>query len=223
MCAFAAVTGVALATVPAAQASGGYYVQNQQTGLCATISGGVSTANNVPALQYYCDSHGSRRWTLAPGVGGGVKIQNVYTGKCLTPAGGVSTDNNLPIVQFDCDNHNSRSWWLNYTGTPGLYKLQNVQTGKCLTVSGGVSTAPNVPLVQFTCDTHPSRAWFVVLGYRPTVGHPRVPATPPVSASGRPAAISASLPRRHATRDRAALQVLHDPGLAEPASPGSSQ
>ena len=42
---------------PIAQASVNYYVQNQQTGLCATISGGVSTANNVPAVQYYCDSH----------------------------------------------------------------------------------------------------------------------------------------------------------------------
>ncbi|MER6177764.1 RICIN domain-containing protein [Streptosporangium sp. NPDC001681] len=37
---------------------------NVQTGKCLTIAGGVSTDNNVTALQYDCDAHPSRRWTL---------------------------------------------------------------------------------------------------------------------------------------------------------------
>jgi hypothetical protein len=35
-----------------------------QTHKCLTIAGGVSTANNVTALQYNCDADASRRWTL---------------------------------------------------------------------------------------------------------------------------------------------------------------
>jgi cytolethal distending toxin subunit A len=41
-----------------------YQVKNVQTGKCLTIAGGVSTENNVTALQFECDSHPSRRWTL---------------------------------------------------------------------------------------------------------------------------------------------------------------
>ncbi len=37
---------------------------NVQTGKCLTIAGGVSTANNVIGVQFDCDSHPSRRWTL---------------------------------------------------------------------------------------------------------------------------------------------------------------
>jgi hypothetical protein len=35
-----------------------------QTGKCLTIAGGVSTDNNVPALQFDCDSHPSRTWAI---------------------------------------------------------------------------------------------------------------------------------------------------------------
>ena len=37
---------------------------NAKTGKCLTIAGGVSTDNNVEAVQFECDSDPSRRWTL---------------------------------------------------------------------------------------------------------------------------------------------------------------
>ena len=37
---------------------------NAKTGKCLTIAGGVSTDNNVTALQFNCDTDPSRRWTL---------------------------------------------------------------------------------------------------------------------------------------------------------------
>jgi cytolethal distending toxin subunit A len=37
---------------------------NVQTGKCLTIAGGESTQNNVPALQFTCDNHPSRRWNF---------------------------------------------------------------------------------------------------------------------------------------------------------------
>ena len=39
-------------------------IGNVQTNKCLTIAGGVSTANNVTALQFNCDADPSRRWTL---------------------------------------------------------------------------------------------------------------------------------------------------------------
>ena len=63
---------------------------NVKTGKCLTIAGGVSTDNNVQAVQFDCDSDPSRRWTLTPGSGADVyQVKNVQTGKCLTIAGGV--------------------------------------------------------------------------------------------------------------------------------------
>ena len=37
---------------------------NAKTNKCLTIAGGVSTANNVTALQFDCDSDPSRTWTI---------------------------------------------------------------------------------------------------------------------------------------------------------------
>ena len=37
---------------------------NAKTGKSLTIAGGVSTENNVEAVQFDCDSDPSRRWTL---------------------------------------------------------------------------------------------------------------------------------------------------------------
>jgi cytolethal distending toxin subunit A len=37
---------------------------NAKTGKCLTIAGGVSTNNNVLALQFSCDTDLSRRWTI---------------------------------------------------------------------------------------------------------------------------------------------------------------
>ncbi|GAA3817038.1 hypothetical protein GCM10022226_42130 [Sphaerisporangium flaviroseum] len=90
---------------------------NVQTGKCLTIAGGVSTANNVTALQYNCDTHPSRRWRLADVTGTGLyQIRNVQTGKCLTIAGGVSTANNVEALQYNCDTHPSRRWTLRLVG-----------------------------------------------------------------------------------------------------------
>jgi cytolethal distending toxin subunit A len=76
-----------------------------------TIAGGVSTENNVTALQYDCDSHPSRTWRVSDVTGSGVyQIRNVQTNKCLTIAGGVSTENNVTALQYDCDSHPSRTW-----------------------------------------------------------------------------------------------------------------
>jgi phosphoribosylanthranilate isomerase len=83
---------------------------NWQTGKCLTIAGGVSTENNVVALQYTCDTHPSRYWALGNQVGQHLQFRNVQTGKCLTIAGGVSTENNLEAVQYTCDSHPSRFW-----------------------------------------------------------------------------------------------------------------
>ena len=72
---------------------------------------GLSTANNVTALQFDCDSHPSRTWKFSDVTGSGVyQIKNVQTNKCLTIAGGVSTANNVTALQFDCDSDPSRTW-----------------------------------------------------------------------------------------------------------------
>ncbi len=131
---------------------------NVQTGKCLTIAGGVSTENNVTALQFTCDSHPSRRWRLIK-IGSAFQIKNLQTGKCLTIAGGVSTENNVTALQFNCDDHPSRRWRFNKVGN--VFQIKNVQTGKCLTIAGGVSTANNVEALQFNCDDHPSRTWNV--------------------------------------------------------------
>ncbi|WP_119389234.1 RICIN domain-containing protein [Taklimakanibacter lacteus] len=131
---------------------------NMQTSKCLTIAGGMSTDNNVEALQFTCDSHPSRRWRLVR-MGSAFQIKNLQTGKCLTIAGGVSTENNVTALQFNCDSHPSRRWRINRVGSG--FQIQNVQTGKCLTIAGGVSTANNVTALQFTCDSHPSRKWQV--------------------------------------------------------------
>ena len=84
---------------------------NAKTGKCLTIAGGVSTDNNVEALQFDCDSDPSRTWRVNDVTGSGVyQVRNVQTNKCLTIAGGVSTDNNVTALQFDCDTDLSRRW-----------------------------------------------------------------------------------------------------------------
>ena len=86
---------------------------NAKTGKCLTIAGGVSTENNVEAVQYNCDSDPSRRWRLKEMAGSNTyQIRNVQTGKCLTIAGGMSTENNVTALQFNCDSHPSRTWAL---------------------------------------------------------------------------------------------------------------
>jgi succinyl-CoA synthetase beta subunit len=82
---------------------------NMQTSKCLTIAGGLSTENNVTALQFNCDDHPSRRWFINR-VGSAFQIKNVQTGKCLTIAGGLSTANNVTALQFNCDSHPSRRW-----------------------------------------------------------------------------------------------------------------
>ncbi|MEV6936572.1 RICIN domain-containing protein [Streptomyces sp. NPDC051132] len=143
----------------AARVGGDFKIVNVQTGKCATVAGGVSTANNVELVQYNCDTHPSRRWVFANYDGISYQIVNVQTRKCATVAGGVSTANNVELVQYNCDTHPSRRWIISWNGSS--YQIVNVQTRKCMTVAGGVSTANNVGLVQFTCDTHPSRRWTV--------------------------------------------------------------
>jgi len=82
-----------------------------QTGKCLTIAGGVSTENNVVAVQFDCDSHPSRTWRTSDVTGSGVnQISNVQTGKCVTIAGGTLPNNNIEGVQFDCDSDTSRTW-----------------------------------------------------------------------------------------------------------------
>jgi len=152
-------SGLLLAVAPthgAGAATNQVMLINVQTGKCLTIAGGVSTENNVTALQFTCDSHPSRRWRLMR-MGNVFQIKNVQTGKCLTIAGGVSTENNVTALQFNCDDHPSRRWRINKVG--GVFQIKNVQTGKCLTIAGGVSTANNVEALQFNCDSHPSRTW----------------------------------------------------------------
>src|SRR5262245_34865896 len=151
-------SGLLLATALPVAAADPVMLINSQTSKCLTIAGGVSTANNVEALQFTCDTHPSRRWRLIR-FGNEFKIRNLQTGKCLTIAGGVSTENNVTALQFNCDDHPSRRWFINRVGN--AFQIKNVQTGKCLTIPGGVSTANNVTALQFNCDSHPSRRWQV--------------------------------------------------------------
>jgi cytolethal distending toxin subunit A len=135
---------------------------NAKTDKCLTIAGGVSTENNVEALQFDCDGDPSRSWIIRDMTGSGVyQIRNVLTGKCLTIAGGMSTDNNVTALQFDCDSDPSRTWRIRDVAGNGLYQIKNVQTGKCLTIAGGVSTDNNVRALQFDCDTDLSRRWTI--------------------------------------------------------------
>ena len=84
---------------------------NVKTGKCLTIAGGVSTDNNVVALQFNCDNDRSRTWRINDVGGNGVnQLRNVQTGKCLTIAGGTSSENNIEGLQFDCDSDSSRTW-----------------------------------------------------------------------------------------------------------------
>jgi phosphoribosylanthranilate isomerase len=137
---------------------------NARTGKCLTIAGGVSTDNNVEAVQFDCDNDPSRRWTLRATGGDHIfQIRNVQTGKCLTIAGGVSTDNNVTALQFNCDAHPSRTWRIVDVTGGGVHQIRNVQTDKCLTIAGGVSPANNVQALQFTCDTDLSRRWTIRL------------------------------------------------------------
>ena len=132
---------------------------NAKTSKCLTISGGVSTENNVPALQFECDEDPSRTWRLSEVNSSIYEIRNVQTGKCLTIAGGVSTENNVPALQFECDGDLSRTWKISDLTGSGLYQIKNVLTAKCLTISGGVSTENNVPALQYECDGDLSRHW----------------------------------------------------------------
>ena len=78
-----------------------------------TISGGVSTDNSVPAVQYDCDAHPSRYWHFEQiGSGSAYELRNTQTDKCLTIAGGVSSDNNVTGVQYECDRDGSRTWYI---------------------------------------------------------------------------------------------------------------
>jgi hypothetical protein len=88
-----------------------YQIKNVQTGKCLTIAGGVSTDNNVTALQFDCDSHPSRTWRIDDVTGSGIyQLRNVRTNKCLTIAGGENPNNNVPTLQFNCDTDQSRRW-----------------------------------------------------------------------------------------------------------------
>ena len=137
---------------------------NARTEKCLTIAGGTSHENNVPSVQFRCDSDPSRRWTLREMSGGNIyQIRNVQTGKCLTIAGGESFDNNVPALQFDCDSHPSRTWRISDVTGSGVNQIRNVQTNKCLTISGGVSDADNLPTLQFDCDSDVSRTWTIRL------------------------------------------------------------
>jgi cytolethal distending toxin subunit A len=157
------VCAIGLLNAPPAQAAAQKVkLVNTQTGLCLTIAGGVSTENNVPALQFTCDNHPSRTWMLDDMGDGTIQIRNVQTNKCLTIAGGVSRENNVPALQFDCDDHPSRRWVRDDQGN-GTTQIRNVQTEKCVTIAGGVSHENNVDAVQFDCDDHPSRTWRIVL------------------------------------------------------------
>lgn len=137
---------------------------NVQTGKCLTIAGGESTENNVDTVQYNCDSHPSRRWTLNQVAGADIyQIRNVRTGKCLTIAGGRSTDNNVTALQYNCDDDPSRTWRITDVGGNGIHQIRNVQTDKCLTIAGGRSTENNVTGLQYNCDSDPSRTWILRL------------------------------------------------------------
>lgn len=148
----------------AAAVSADVMIQNVHSAKCATIAGGTSSDNNIPGVQFQCDTDASRRWRLDEMPGGNVfQIRNVKTGKCLTIAGGTLPDNNIKAVQFDCDDDMSRRWVIiDITGS-GIHQIRNAKTGKCLTFAGGTLSNDNIELVQFDCDADPSRRWTIRL------------------------------------------------------------
>ncbi len=107
---------------------------NDKTGKCVTIAGGVSHANNVPSVQFDCDSDPSRRWMLNQTAG------DIYQAS-----------------------HPSRTWRIDDVTGSGIYQLRNVRTNKCLTIAGGESHDNNVPTLQFNCDSDQSRRWTIRL------------------------------------------------------------
>ncbi|MEU2389320.1 RICIN domain-containing protein [Streptomyces sp. NPDC007369] len=157
------VPAVALPAAPAdpGPVSGGaFQFVNLQTAKCATVAGGVSTANNIELVQFDCDTHPSRRWILTDYNGRSYRIYNDQTDRCATVAGGESAENDVGLVQFTCDTHRSRRWRItNWDSASGSYQIVNAGTGLCMTVAGGVATDNNVGLVQYACDAHPSRRW----------------------------------------------------------------
>ncbi len=84
---------------------------NTQANKCLTIAEGISTDNNVTALQFTCDSDPSRRWRIIDVGGSGVyEIKNLQTNNCLEIAGGRCVENNVEALQYACDGDLSRSW-----------------------------------------------------------------------------------------------------------------
>lgn len=57
-------TGVLPQPARADQVANELMLVNAKTGKCLTIAGGVSTDNNVTALQFNCDTDLSRRWMI---------------------------------------------------------------------------------------------------------------------------------------------------------------
>ncbi|MGW2802464.1 RICIN domain-containing protein, partial [Streptomyces sp. NPDC001269] len=104
------VAQAATSSTPASQGELTYQLVNVQTGKCATVAGGRSTANNIRLVQFSCDTDPSRRWRLTNWNGSSYQLVNVQTSKCATVAGGRSTANNIRLVQFSCDTDPSRRW-----------------------------------------------------------------------------------------------------------------
>jgi hypothetical protein len=59
-----AVAQAATSSTAALQREVTYQLVDVQTGKCATVAGGRSTANNVRLVQYSCDTDPSRSWSL---------------------------------------------------------------------------------------------------------------------------------------------------------------
>jgi cytolethal distending toxin subunit A len=154
--------GLTVLSAPAhATADSEIILINRLTGKCVTVAGGTSTENNVGLVQYECDKHPSRRWTLDMPFGTTQYwLRNVQTGKCATVAGGELDWNNLDLVQYNCDYNMSRTWAF-WPDASGAYQIRNQKTLKCMTLAGGTSTENNVGLVQYDCDSHRSRQWYM--------------------------------------------------------------
>lgn len=130
-------------------------IKNANSNKCLAVAGG-STANNAELVQYTCDGHASRDWTLVPD---GVfwKIVNDKSGKCATIAGGGTADNDQAVL-YTCDADDSRKWVWYEQDVTGLDIFQNVNSGLCMTVAGG-GTSNNDKIVQYPYDEHKSRKW----------------------------------------------------------------
>ncbi|HVK26683.1 MAG TPA: glycoside hydrolase N-terminal domain-containing protein [Actinokineospora sp.] len=151
---FTAVAGhkykaVGTMAVPPAAAVG-TPISNPQSGRCAELAGGSSSAGTAVQL-WDCNSGTNQNWLYKEST-------QAITGKdgiCLDATGGSSADG-TKLIGWTCGNQANQKWTLNANGTiTGI-------GGKCVEAEGG-ATANGTRLQLWTCNGSAAQKWAVAL------------------------------------------------------------